>query len=91
MVALNNERNNTAFVIADTPLRLSPEEVVTFATNNAGLGLPSQDTLTTGNAYCGAFYPSCTTTDLSGSTVVQPPSHMMVRTIIRSDEVAYPW
>jgi hypothetical protein len=91
MVALNNERNNTAFVIADTPLRLSPEEVVTFATNNAGLGLPSQDTLTTGNAYCGAFYPSCTTTDLSGSTVVQPPSHMMVRTIIRSDEVAFPW
>jgi phage tail sheath protein FI len=23
--------------------------------------------------------------------VVQPPSHMMVRTIIRNDEVAYPW
>jgi len=44
-----------------------------------------------GNAYTGLFYPSCQTTDLSGSPVVQPPSHMMVRTIIRSDEVAYPW
>jgi hypothetical protein len=91
LVALNNERNNTAFVIADTPLRLTPEEVVNFATNNNGLGLPTQDGLTTGSAYCGTFYPSCQTTDLSGSPVVQPPSHMMIRTIIRSDEVAYPW
>jgi hypothetical protein len=91
LVALNNERNNTAFVIADTPLRLTPEEVVAWATNNDGLGLPSQDGLTTGSIYAGTFYPSCQTTDLSGSPVVQPPSHMMIRTIIRSDEVAYPW
>lgn len=41
--------------------------------------------------YCGVFYPSCTTTDLSGNTVVQPPSHMMMRTILRSDAVSYPW
>jgi hypothetical protein len=91
MVALNNERNNTAFVVADTPLRLNPTEVPDWATNNSGLGLPAEDGLTVGSAFCGTFYPSCTTTDLSGSTVVQPPSHMMVRTIIRSDEVAYPW
>jgi hypothetical protein len=39
----------------------------------------------------GTFYPSCQTTDLSGSPVVQPPSHMMLRTIIRNDEVAFPW
>jgi len=37
------------------------------------------------------FYPSCQTNDLSGSLVVQPPSHMMLRTIVRSDEVAFPW
>ncbi len=91
LVALNNERNNTAFVVADTPLRLTPEEVVDWATNNSGLGLPAQDGLTTGSIYAGTFYPSCQTTDLSGSPVVQPPSHMMIRTIIRSDEVAYPW
>lgn len=91
LVALNNERNNTAFVIADTPLRLTPEEVVDWATNNSGLGLPAEDGLTTGSIYAGTFYPSCQTTDLSGSAVVQPPSHMMIRTIIRSDEVAYPW
>jgi hypothetical protein len=91
LVALNNERNNTAFVIADTPLRLTPDEVVDWATNNNGLGLPAQDGLTTGSIYAGTFYPSCQTTDLSGSPVIQPPSHMMIRTIIRSDEVAYPW
>jgi len=91
LVALNNERNNTAFVVADTPLRLTPDEIVEFATNNSGLGLPTEDGLETGSIYCGAFYPSCQTTDLSGSPVVQPPSHMMIRTIIRSDEVAYPW
>ena len=91
MTALNNERNNTAFVVADTPLRLTPDEVVTWATNNDGLGLTSSDGLTTGNTYVGTFYPSCQTTDLSGSPVVQPPSHMMIRTIIRSDEVAFPW
>jgi hypothetical protein len=91
LVALNNERNNTAFVVADTPLRLTPEEVPAWATNNNGLGLPALDGLTTGSVYAGTFYPSCQTTDLSGSPVVQPPSHMMVRTIIRSDEVAYPW
>jgi hypothetical protein len=91
LVALNNERNNTAFVVADTPLRLTPEEVVDWATNNNGLGLPAQDGLTTGSIYAGTFYPSCQTTDLSGSPVIQPPSHMMIRTIIRSDEVAYPW
>jgi hypothetical protein len=91
LVALNNERDNTAFVIADTPLRLTPTEIVNFTTNNSGLGLPAQDGLTTGSIYAATFYPSCQTTDLSGSPVVQPPSHMMIRTIIRSDEVAYPW
>jgi hypothetical protein len=91
MVALNDERGNTAFAVVDTPLRLTPEEVVTWSTNNNGLGLATNDGLLVGDAYAGAFYPSCQTTDLSGSPVVQPPSHMMVRTIIRSDEVAYPW
>jgi hypothetical protein len=91
MIALNNERNNTAFVIADTPLRLAPNEIATWATNADGEGLPTADGLSAGDVYSGTFYPSCQTVDLSGSPVVQPPSHMMIRTIIRSDEVAFPW
>ena len=65
--------------------------LTTWATNNAGAGLSTQDGLSTSDVYLGVFYPSCQTTDLSGSAVVQPPSHMMIRTIIRNDEVAYPW
>ena len=87
MVALNNERNNTAFVIGDTPMRLADNgtDVTNWATNANG------DGLTTADPYFGVFYPSCQTTDLSGATVVAPPSHMMLRTIVRSDDVAYPW
>jgi len=92
LAQLNVDRGQTAFVIEDTPLRLAPTEVVTWATNNSGTGLITGDgNLDIGDPYAGAFYPSCRTTDLSGNLVVQPPSHMMIRTIIRSDEVGYPW
>jgi hypothetical protein len=91
MVALNNERNDTAFVIGDTPLRLSPDDIITWASNNDGLGLPTADGFLARDIYSGVFYPSCQTTDTTGSAIVQPPSHMMIRTIIRNDEVAFPW
>jgi hypothetical protein len=93
MVALSNERANTLFVVGDTPMRLGANgtELVTYATDNGGLGLPTEDGLTIGSAYAAVFYPSCQTTDLSGNVVVAPPSHMMVRTILRSDAVSYPW
>jgi len=91
LVALNNERNNTAFVVSDTPLRLAPEDILPWASNNDGLGLSTADGLITRDVYSGVFYPSCQTTDTTGSAVVQPPSHMMLRTIIRNDEVAFPW
>lgn len=93
MIALNNTRNNTGFVVGDTPMRLSPTgtAILEYATNNSGLGLPTGDGLTTSDPYAAVYYPSCQTTDLSGNPVVQPPSHMMLRTFIRNDEVAYPW
>jgi hypothetical protein len=93
MVALSDERNNTAFVVGDTPMRLGSNgtDIASWATNNGGLGLYAGDGLQTASPYAGVFYPSCQTTDLGGSTVVTAPSHMMVRTIIRSDNVSYPW
>jgi Phage tail sheath C-terminal domain len=92
MAALNLDRGQTAFVIADTPLRLTPDQIVTWATDNSGLGLATGDgNLDAGDSYAGAFYPSCQTNDLSGNLVVTCPSHMMIRTIIRSDSIAYPW
>ena len=93
MVALSNERNNTLFVVGDTPMRLpaTGTELAAWATNNGGLGFRTEDGLVTASQYLGTFYPSCQTTDLSGNTVVTAPSHMMMRTIIRSDAVSYPW
>jgi hypothetical protein len=92
MEVLNNDRGNTSFSLVDTPLRLTPEEIVVWATNNNGLGLSTGDgNLSAGDSYAAAFYPSCTTTDLTGNVVVTAPSHMMLRTIIRSDAVAFPW
>jgi len=93
MIALSNERNNTLFVVGDTPMRLGPDgnSLTAFATNNNGLGQPNGDGNILTSNYCGVFYPSCQTSDLGGNTVVQPPSHMMVRTILRSDAASYPW
>jgi hypothetical protein len=103
MIALNNERGNTAFVVGDTPLRLpaNATDIVAWATNNNGEGVSTADgisnDLRTGGAlnaasvYSAVFWPSCQTTDNTGSLVVQPPSHMMIRTIIRNDQVGYPW
>ena len=89
LVALNDERSDTAFIISDTPLRLSPKDIINWATNS--LTSPVDEPLNFGSQYAGVWYPSCQTTDLSGAYVVQPPSHMMIRTILRSDSVSYPW
>jgi len=93
MVALNNERNNTAFVIGDTPLRLSSDSdaVRAWANGEDGEGYGIDEALTANDPYLGVFYPACQTNDLSGATVVQPASHMMLRTFVRNDNVAFPW
>jgi hypothetical protein len=93
MIALSNERANTLFAVGDTPMRLAIDgnSLVEWATNNNGLGLETEDGLVATSNYLATFYPSCQTTDLGGTTVVAPPSHMMVRTILRSDAVSYPW
>jgi hypothetical protein len=87
LVALNNERNNTGFILSDAPMRLADTgtDITNYATNANG------DGLTTADPYFGVFYPSCQTTDLSGTTVVAPATHMMLRTVVRSDDVAFPW
>ena len=94
LVRLNNERGNTGFIVGDTPLRLAPTgtDIIAWANNNNALGLTTGDGLTVSDGtYVATFYPSCQTNNVDGSIVMQPPSHMMLRTIVRSDEVAYPW
>jgi hypothetical protein len=72
-------------------LAASGTDITAWATDNSGAGLATGDGLNASSPYLATFWPSCQTNDLSGNLVVQPPSHMMVRTILRNDEVAYPW
>ena len=86
LVKLNNDRVNTAFVVGDTPMTLSPDSTGIIAWSNS-----LTETLGTSTEYVGVFYPAGRTTDLSGNIVVVPPSHMALRTIMRSDNVSFPW
>ena len=87
MVALNNDRANTAFVIGDTPMRLAPNavDIANWSNNTDGTGLATAD------PYLAVYYPSGLSTDLQGNEIVVPSSHIALRTIINNDNVAYQW
>jgi hypothetical protein len=93
MVELSNERNNTAFVIGDTPMRLPDDatEITAWANNSMNATATGEDGLVGRSEYMGIFYPSGITTDLTGAQAVVPASHMILRTILRNDTIAYPW
>jgi hypothetical protein len=87
MVALNNDRSQTAFVVGDTPMRLAPNaiDIANFSNNTNG------DGLATASPFLGVYYPCGQTSDLQGNSIVVPASHMALRTIIFNDNVSYQW
>lgn len=93
MITLNNDRGQTGFIIGDTPMRLPDDAtaIQAWATNAAGAASTGEEGLVTRDSYMGLFYPSGQTNDLNGNLVAVPASHMMIRTILRNDSVAYPW
>jgi hypothetical protein len=93
MVSLNYDRGLTAFVVADTPARLTPDatSLLNWGTNQKGALEDNDDGLVSSDEYLGFFYPWGYTSDNIGNNVVVPPSHMMLRTIALSDNVSYPW
>lgn len=93
MVALNEDRDNTAFIVGDTPLRLAATgtAIQAWAQNTNGTTSTDEDGLATVNPYVGIYYPSGQTNDLSGNPIVVPPSHATLRSIIKSDNISYPW
>ena len=93
LVGLNYDRGQTAFVVGDTPARLTPDATTlsNWGNNTANAAVNGDDGLITTDAYLGVFYPWGYTTDLLGNNIVVPPSHMMLRTIALSDNVSYPW
>jgi hypothetical protein len=60
-------------------------DITNWSTNALGDGLATAD------PYFGVYYPSALSNDLSGNTIVVPASHIMLRTMIRNDNVAFPW
>jgi hypothetical protein len=93
LVSLNYDRGLTAFVVADTPARLTSDatSLLNWGTNQR-LALEDNDLgLVSSDEYLGFFYPWGFTSDNFGNNVVVPPSHMMLRTIALNDQVAYPW
>ena len=87
MITLKNDRKDTAFILGDTPFRMAPNaiDIANFSNNVGGEGLAVND------SYCALFYPCGTSNDLSGNTIVVPPTHMALRTIVRSDNISFPW
>ena len=93
MVSLNYDRQLTAFVIADTPARLTPDatSLINWG-NNKNQSLEDNDKgLTSFDEYLAFFYPWGYTSDNLGNNIVVPPSHMILRMIALSDNVSYPW
>ena len=93
MVALNEDRDNTAFIIGDTPMRLSATgtAIQGWANNTEGSTSTGEEGLLTVNPYVGVYYPSGQTNDLSGAAVAVPPSYAVLRAIIKSDNISFPW
>ena len=93
MVTLNTDRGLTAFVLGDSPPKLTPDatSLNEWGTN---VNLAVEDNangLVTSDEYLGVYYPWGFSSDNAGNNVVIPPSHMMLRTIALSDQVSYPW
>lgn len=93
MVNLNIDRKQTAFVIGDTPFRLTNDATTLNEWGtNANLAVDNgEDGLVTYDSYLGVYYPSGFTTDNFGNDIVVPASHMVLRTIALSDNTSFPW
>jgi len=93
MITLNYDRRLTAFVIGDTPLRLTPDatSLNEWATN-VKLALEDNDNgAVSFDEYMAMYYGAGFTSDNAGNNIVVPASHMALRTIILNDQVAFPW
>jgi hypothetical protein len=93
MLLLNEDRQMTAFVVGDSPFTLSPTGTTlqAWASNSNSTYGNGVDGLTSASKYFASWYPSGLATNVDGTDVVVPPSHMALRTIAYNDQVAYPW
>ena len=93
MLALNVDRKEQAFVVGDSPFSLSSAttDLQNWASNANNATGNGDDGLVTADPYLGVYYPSGLSTNVDGSEVVVPASHMVLRQLAFNDQVAYPW
>lgn len=93
MISLNYDRGLTAFIVGDSPFRLTPDatSLNEWGTNINRAVEDNDQGLVSFDEYMGVYYPSGFTSDNAGNNVVVPPSHMALRTIALNDQVAFPW
>jgi len=93
MINLGVDRKNTVFSIIDSPFRLKADATSTknWATNSNNAGENGEDGLVSSDPYAAVYYPSGLSTNLDGSSVMVPASHMALRTLAFNDQVAFPW
>ena len=93
MISLNTDRKETAFIVADAPFRLAADSTSTAAwANNTNVATENgEDGLVSSSAYMGVYYPHGLSSNLDGSSVAVPASHIALRTIAYNDQVSFPW
>lgn len=94
LVSLNVDRKSTAFIIGDTPMRLSPKssDLQDWATNANSATSNGDNGLVTRDSYVAVYYPSVgLATNLDGAEVAMPSSLGGLYAYLYNDNVAYPW
>lgn len=93
MVNLNTDCKEVAFVVSDTPARLSPDatSIANWSSNANNVATDGDDGLVTHSPYAAVYYPWGYSTNVDGSNVVVPPSTMALYTYAYNDQIAYPW
>jgi hypothetical protein len=93
MVTLNTDCKEVAFIIGDTPARLTPDATTigNWATNANNVATDGDGGLVTHDSNIGLYYPWGYSTNVDGSNVVIPPSTIALYTYAYNDQVAYPW
>ena len=93
MISLGTDRKNTVFSIIDAPLRLAADATSTsnWINNNSVTTENGEDGLVTNSPYAAVYYPHGLSSNLNGSSVMVPASHMALRTLAFNDQVAFPW
>jgi hypothetical protein len=93
MLALSADRKDTLFAIIDSPMRLvsSASAVQNWIANGNNAVENGEDGLLSASSQAAVYYPSGLTTNVDGTNIMVPASHMALRTYAYNDQVAFPW